>query len=1335
MSRSRSSDYYHSGREHSPDDRIDQLNIRYRTCHSYVSPEQIDNENDDTCACKRPQDKHKFQQSIENSRWTMIYNTREEINAAYGRLQKGAKFVRLALDTPEEKTEKILRDAWDLPTPSFIISIIGGAKYFKISDRLETNFINGIIDIIQKSDAWLITNGYATGIVHLVGQAILKFKLSNVKKNSIIAIGICKWGSIRDVEEITRPKDEETEQITTDSSNINNKKRLKTRRSGEWDLETNHSYYLMLDDGTLRNYDTQDYRTRLVTHMARINSEHDFFVPVVTIVVEGGIDTVKNIYYDLKSNIPVVIIDGSGRAADFFARWLLWTKDLDKNVKYRDIVCEIEELSIEDYETECETMRPQNTDSNKRSKSNVNMNDHTECHINSKSKKLVQIFDNYKERIKKDIEETFFKNKKSKKKDSNKENADTVLDQVMYCLQPAVRSHLTVFNLNSNTDLSETIFRSICRSRQKLTQIKEQNSNDRFGTSRRTLPKLNTRQEIIDNRMARSKIMEKDQTIERTRLLDLAMKWDCIHVAKEFIFRNSLDSILSKDTYFIKALQENLPNFVYEFLKLGIDPVDVFFEKKQHSKGGSRYAKFIEELYDDVLKTSSDETHLKYFIEINKFDTDRNIKTIDSLNQALKNLIGDYMHELYFETPEDEKNDRIKWGLIKNSEESEQDKNKDTKNEQYVSDEAKKQKEYNYIMRDLFLWAILMNRIDMAKVFLSHMKYRICPALIATKILKQYHSKAHYGDLKKGYEKAATYFEQYAIDCLDKCDDNDVDKACEIVIQQNELYGYVTCLQVASDAQDKSFLSEPTCVQAMNNIWYDKLSPEQTSIRHRWGLLSGIVSLGLLAPFFVTYRESKEKRKTNGSTPHKFRAHGINYGEPTLLEYPRIPKPLTESVVIRYERKLQKFHRSLPMKYCYHLITYIFFLLLFSYFLLFNFSPPKPQSPSIHWTEILTIILVSCILIEEIRYFLAQDNLTFPGKVKSYFRNSFKPMTILALTLFYIGLILRFAHADSEDEFVAARVVMAIDVEIWWLRCLSFIIVIPFLGPHLVAIGQMLKDLIFFTCIIAIVMIGYGVASRSMVYYPVVNKFTTETDGFINTTFDGRLVFRQILYPVYYFLYGDFGDELTNLDSNPDAGWSIATHVLLAIHMIFVNILLANLLIAMFSKRFEKVYEDTRNIWHSQQYLFTREYFTRSPFLPPISLIYDIYYLIRMFVFFIRRKCFDKSADPEAPAFKIIPKKKDIIKEWHDFEDAFTSDYAHGEVKALITASMKSKSGSDSDNKKKKDDMVKHDNDLNKANDNLKQVQTDLSKLNTIVEEMNKRLEDEITPISSSESK
>jgi hypothetical protein len=55
------------------------------------------------------------------------------------------------LDTPVEKVETILLDMWKIPNPRLIISIIGGAKYFTLNDRLETNFINGIIKVALKS--------------------------------------------------------------------------------------------------------------------------------------------------------------------------------------------------------------------------------------------------------------------------------------------------------------------------------------------------------------------------------------------------------------------------------------------------------------------------------------------------------------------------------------------------------------------------------------------------------------------------------------------------------------------------------------------------------------------------------------------------------------------------------------------------------------------------------------------------------------------------------------------------------------------------------------------------------------------------------------------------------------------------------------------------------------------------------------------------------------------------------------------------------------------------------------------------------------------------------
>jgi len=54
-------------------------------------------------------------------------------------------------------------------------------------------------------------------------------------------------------------------------------------------------------------------------------------------------------------------------------------------------------------------------------------------------------------------------------------------------------------------------------------------------------------------------------------------------------------------------------------------------------------------------------------------------------------------------------------------------------------------------------------------------------------------------------------------------------------------------------------------------------------------------------------------------------------------------------------------------------------------------------------------------------------------------------------------------------------------------------------------------------------MIGYGVTSRAM--YDFDNVVVSG-----NLTFDGRSIFRHILYPTYYLMYGSQDNELSALD-------------------------------------------------------------------------------------------------------------------------------------------------------------------------------------------------------------
>lgn len=68
------------------------------------------------------------------------------------------------------------------------------------------------------------------------------------------------------------------------------------------------------------------------------------------------------------------------------------------------------------------------------------------------------MFRPYENLLKDDVKNVFF----SKPKNSEKE-IEQLVQQIMYCLQPAVRSDITIFEISSDSNLSETILRSICQ--------------------------------------------------------------------------------------------------------------------------------------------------------------------------------------------------------------------------------------------------------------------------------------------------------------------------------------------------------------------------------------------------------------------------------------------------------------------------------------------------------------------------------------------------------------------------------------------------------------------------------------------------------------------------------------------------------------------------------------------------------------------------------------------------------------------------------------------------------------------------------------------------------
>lgn len=65
-----------------------------------------------------------------------------------------------------------------------------------------------------------------------------------------------------------------------------------------------------------------------------------------------------------------------------------------------------------------------------------------------------------------------------------------------------------------------------------------------------------------------------------------------------------------------------------------------------------------------------------------------------------------------------------------------------------------------------------------------------------------------------------------------------------------------------------------------------------------------------------------------------------------------------------------------------------------------------------------------------------------------------------------------------EITFASFRIVLCADLWLWYLRLLHLSIVFKSLGPKLVMIQKMVKDLIFFMSIIAIFVCAFGVTTQ-----------------------------------------------------------------------------------------------------------------------------------------------------------------------------------------------------------------------------------------------------------------
>ena len=125
------------------------------------------------------------------------------------------KFLRIDSRIPVKDIFQLIVDDCGGQKPALIMSVYGGAKYFTMTERLEKEFIRGIIDAatmagnykhffnfpvlsIKLLDAWILTAGIHNGVSKLVGEGISHYRLLREYPTKLKCIGMTMWGTVNE---------------------------------------------------------------------------------------------------------------------------------------------------------------------------------------------------------------------------------------------------------------------------------------------------------------------------------------------------------------------------------------------------------------------------------------------------------------------------------------------------------------------------------------------------------------------------------------------------------------------------------------------------------------------------------------------------------------------------------------------------------------------------------------------------------------------------------------------------------------------------------------------------------------------------------------------------------------------------------------------------------------------------------------------------------------------------------------------------------------------------------------------------------------------------------
>ncbi|ERE86864.1 transient receptor potential cation channel subfamily M member 2 [Cricetulus griseus] len=482
-------------------------------------------------------------------------------------------------------------------------------------------------------------------------------------------------------------------------------------------------------------------------------------------------------------------------------------------------------------------------------------------------------------------------------------------------------------------------------------------------------------------------------------------------------------------------------------------------------------------------------------------------------------------------------------------------------------------------IRDLLIWAIIQNRRELAGIIWAQSQDCIAAALACSKILKELSKEEEDTDSLEEMLALADEFEHRAIGVFTECYRKDEERAQKLLVRVSEAWGKATCLQLALDAKDMKFMSHGGIQAFLTKVWWGQLCVDNSL----WQIILCMLAFPLLFTGLISFRE---KRLQALCRPARVRAF---FNAPVVI-----------------------FHLNI--------LSYFAFLCLFAYVLMVDFQP----SPS--WCEYLIYLWLFSLVCEETRQlFYDPDGCGLKKVASLYFSDFWNKLDIGAILLFIAGLTCRLFPVT----LYPGRIILSLDFIMFCLRLMHIFTISKTLGPKIIIVKRMMKDVFFFLFLLAVWVVSFGVAKQAILIH---NESRVDW------------IFRGVVYHSYLTIFGQIPTYIDGVNFSmdqcspngtdpykpkcPESDWTGQTPAfpewltvtLLCLYLLFANILLLNLLIAMFNYTFQEVQEHTDQIWKFQRHDLIEEYHGRPPAPPPFILLSHLQLLIKRIVLKIPAK-------------------------------------------------------------------------------------------------------------------